>query len=51
MAIVYSVVILILSKDYSSSNLIKVSIQGVIFAMVYSGALWLLDKYRNDKNK
>ena len=49
MAVGYSAVILIMDNDYSSDNLIKVGIQGVVFAIVFGIAVWLLDKYRSKK--
>ena len=39
MAVLYSAVILIMGNDYSSDNLIKVGIQGIVFAIVFGVAV------------
>lgn len=50
-AIIYGIVILVMSKDYTQENLVKVAIQTLVFAVVFGLAIWLLEKWRNRKNK
>ncbi|HMB61554.1 MAG TPA: hypothetical protein VKN36_00675 [Eudoraea sp.] len=49
MAIVYTIVILIISNDYSVDNLLKVAIQGVVFALVFGLVIWLLESWKGKK--
>lgn len=49
MAIVYTIAILIISNDYSADNLIKVAIQGMVFAVVFGLVIWLLESWKGRK--
>jgi membrane protein implicated in regulation of membrane protease activity len=50
-AIIYGIVILLMSKDYSTENLGKIGVQTLVFAVVFGLAIWLLEKWRGRKNK
>lgn len=50
-ALIYMVVLLVMEDDYSQAAFHKVLIQGVIFAVVFGIAIWLLDRYKNRRKK
>ena len=50
-AVVYAIVLLLISNDYSQDNLFRVVVQGAVFAVVFGLAVWLLERWKSGRDK
>lgn len=48
--IIYAVVLLVMKGDYSGEQVVRVAVQGLIFMIVFGGAIWIMNRFRKPKN-
>lgn len=47
--IIYAIVLLVMRGNYTVEEVIEVSVQGLIFMVVFGGAIWLMNRFRKKK--
>ncbi len=47
--IIYAIVLLVMRGNYTMEEVIQVSVQGLIFMVVFGGAIWLMNRFRKKK--
>lgn len=47
--IIYAIVLLVMRGNYTMDEVIKVAVQGLIFMVVFGGAIWLMNRFRKKK--